>query len=83
MIEDLSKCKWSNANQRLGQSQKHNGTKDMSNGPWEATHANMGMQLVKLNEAIGKIFKVKNILKMFKNHVKRFVYRKMGHAHEG
>jgi len=43
----------------------------------------MGMQLVKLNEAIGKIFKVKNILKMFKNHVKRFVYRKMGHAHEG
>ncbi len=46
------------------------------------TRANMGMKLVKLNETIGKILKVKNILKMFKNHARRFVYGKMGHAHE-
>jgi hypothetical protein len=35
---------------------------------------------VKLNEAIDKILKVKNILKMFKNYAKRSPFRKMGHA---
>jgi hypothetical protein len=35
---------------------------------------------VKLNEAIGKILKVKNILKMFENHARRSLCRKMGHA---
>jgi hypothetical protein len=35
------------------------------------THNNMGTSLVKLNEIVGKILKVKNVSKMFKNHAKR------------
>lgn len=27
---------------RFGQNQKRNNTKDMSNGPWEVTHGNLG-----------------------------------------
>jgi hypothetical protein len=46
------------------------------------THGNMGIQLEKLNEVVGKTLKVKNILKIFKNHAKRFTYGKTGHAHE-
>ncbi len=43
----------------------------MNNGPWEMTYHNMGTQLMKLNEIANKIFMVKNIPKMFKNHAKR------------
>ncbi len=43
----------------------------MSNGPWEVTHGNMGIQLVKLNEVVDIIFKVKNIPKILKNHARR------------
>jgi hypothetical protein len=46
------------------------------------THGNMGIQLVKLSEIVGKTFRVENILKNFKNHAKRFIYGKTGHAHE-
>jgi hypothetical protein len=42
----------------------------------------MGIQLMKLNEAVDKIFKVKCILKMLKNHAKRSPCGKMAHADE-
>jgi hypothetical protein len=45
-------------------------------------HGNMGIQLVKLNETIGRIFKVKNIPKMLENHVRKPLCKKMGHVHE-
>jgi hypothetical protein len=46
------------------------------------THGNMGTQLMKLNETIGRIVTVINIPKMFKNHAKRSSCGKMGQAHE-
>jgi hypothetical protein len=42
----------------------------------------MGIQLVKLNETAGKIVKVRNIPKMFKNHARRSPCGKMGKMHE-
>jgi hypothetical protein len=55
----------------------------MSNGPWETTHGNMGIQLKKLNEVVSKILRVKSISKMLKNHAKKSPYKKMGHVYEG
>jgi hypothetical protein len=44
---------------------------DTSIGAWEVTNGNMGIQLVKLNETNSRIFEVKCILKMFKNHARK------------
>jgi hypothetical protein len=46
------------------------------------THGNMGIQMVKLSEVVGKTPRVKNILKILKNHAKRFTYGKTRRAHE-
>jgi hypothetical protein len=46
------------------------------------THGNMGTQLVKLNEVVGKTLRVKNIFKIIKNHAKRSTYGKMRRAYE-
>jgi hypothetical protein len=82
LVEDLTHCNRSNAIQEFAQSQKPNNTEDTNNGPLEATHNHMGIQLVKLNETIGKILEVKCIPKMLKNHAKGSSSRKMAHAHE-
>ncbi len=37
----------------------------------EVTHGNMGIQLVKLNETISRIFEVKCISKMLKIHARK------------
>jgi hypothetical protein len=37
---------------------------------------------MKLNEVVGRLLKVKNIPKMFKNHAKMFPCGKMGHLQE-
>lgn len=42
-IKDLTHRNRSYTTKRFGQSQKCNNTKDMSNGPWETTHGNMGI----------------------------------------
>jgi hypothetical protein len=81
-MKNLTHCNRSNTTSELGQSQKPNSTKDISNGPSEATHDHMGTQLVKLNEAIGTILEVKCIPKMLKIHAKKSPSKKMGHAHE-
>jgi hypothetical protein len=44
------------------------------------THGNMGTQLVKLNGIVNKMLEVKSIPKMFKNHAKKYPYKRMGHA---
>jgi len=46
------------------------------------THGNMGTQLMKLNEIVGKIVEVGNISKMLKNHARKSPCGKMGQAHE-
>jgi hypothetical protein len=41
----------------------------------------MGTQMVKLNEIANRIFEVKNIPKMFKNHAEKSPYGRMGLSH--
>jgi hypothetical protein len=41
LVKELAHYNWFDATHKIGQSQKPNGTKDASNGPWEMTHGNM------------------------------------------
>jgi hypothetical protein len=60
---------------RRNQNKKLINTKNLNHGPRDAINGHMGTQLMKLNEVIRRIFKVKRILKMFENHVKYIVNR--------
>lgn len=63
------------ATKRFGQKQKPTNSKNLNHGPRDAINPHMGTQLVKLNEAICWISKVKKIFKMFENYVRWTINR--------
>jgi len=78
LVEDFAHYNRFDAIRSFGQNQKPNDTKDTSNGPWEATHGHMGIQLVNLNEIANKILRVKCISKMLKKPCQKVPLQKDG-----
>jgi hypothetical protein len=58
------------ATKRLGQRQKSNSSKNLNHEPKHVANYHMGTQLMKLNETIHWILRVKNISKVLKNHAR-------------
>jgi hypothetical protein len=58
------------ATKHFGQNQRPTSPRNLNHGLRGMTDCHMGTQLVKLNEVIRWIFKVKRIAKMFKKHAK-------------
>jgi hypothetical protein len=65
---------------RLNQNKKLINNNNPNHGPKDVVNGHMGTQLVKLNEAINRILKVKRILKMLENHVKEIVNQQVRDA---
>ncbi len=66
--------------ERFGQNQKPTNPKNLNHGPKDVIDCHMGTQLVKLNEAICWISKVKRIFKMFENHARWTINQKVKHV---